>query len=179
MPEPAARTEDRPLCPEGDVRFWSSAGGLALLASAVACMAGAPGLFPSRLAAQAAPDFLERLSAAGANVVWVLLCTGCGLLGFGAIALVRGRPAGSPVDIASRAFACVAMANLVHLVPVGIPALKLVFDGAAFFVASALLARSAFRIRGLDAFAAASVAVAAVAALAAAAGAVVWAVRPR
>lgn len=179
MSAPAARTEDRPLCPEGDVRFWSSAGGLALVASAVACMAGAPGLFPSRLAAQAAPDLLERLSAAGANVVWVLLCTACGMLGFGAIALVRGRPAGSPVDVACRAFACVAMANLVHLVPVGVPALKLVFDGAAFFVASALLARSAYRIRGLDAFAAASVAVAAVAALAAAAGAVVWAIRPR
>ena len=43
----------------------------------------------------------------------------------------------------------------------------------------ALLARSAFRIRALDAFAAAAVATAAVAALAAAAGAVVWAIRPR
>jgi hypothetical protein len=179
MSATTTRPEDRPLCPEGDVRFWSAVGALAMAAIAAACLAGAPALFPNHVAQSGSPDFLARLSAAGANAVWVVLCTGAGMLGFGAIALVRGRPAGSPVDVACRAFACVAMANVVHLVPIGVPALKLVFDGLAFFAACALLARSAFRIRALDAFAAAAVATAAVAALAAAAGAVVWAIRPR
>ena len=87
-------------------------------------------------------------------------------------------PAGSAFDIASRTFACVAVAMLAHFVPVGHGALKTAFDGASFAVASALLARAAFRVAPLDAFAAASIATGIVGALAAAAFVVDWAVRP-
>ena len=99
-------------------------------------------------------------------------------MAFAALSLVRGRPAGSAFDIASRTFACVAVAMLAHFVPVGNGAFKTAFDGASFAVASALLARSAFRVAPLDAFAATSIGTGIVGALAAAAFVVDWAVRP-
>ncbi len=161
------------------MRFWSGVG-LAALAIALACaLAGMGALYPNEVASKGTVELLPRLSLTAATVVWAALCTVAGSLAVGAVALVRGRPAGAPVDIACRAFACVAVANLVHLVPIAHPTVKLLFDGVSFVVAAGFLARAAFRMRSLDAFAAASVATGAVAALAAAAYAVVWAVSPR
>ena len=108
----------------------------------------------------------------------MLLCTGAGSLGFAAVSLVRGRPPGSAVDIASRAFACVAVASLCRFVPIGVPALKVVFDSAATAVAGAALARSAYRIAPLEAAAATAVGTGVLAALASVAFVVTWAVRP-
>jgi hypothetical protein len=111
-------------------------------------------------------------------VVWLLLCTGAGAAAFAAIALVRGRPPGSAIDITSRAFACVAVAALTNFVPIDQPMLKLAFDGLAFTAATAFLARSAFRIATLDAFAATAIGIGIVSALAAVAFVITWAVRP-
>jgi hypothetical protein len=169
------RAHDQPLCPEGDFRFWAGVGASALLVYSLGCLAGASALMPG-IPGDAA--IIQRLSAAGAAVVWIILCTAAGSLAFAALSLVRGRPAGSAFDIASRTFACVAVAMLAHFVPVGHGALKTAFDGASFAVASALLARSAFRVASLDAFAATSIATGIVGALAAAAFVVDWAVRP-
>ncbi|NBP51118.1 MAG: hypothetical protein EBU70_08055 [Actinobacteria bacterium] len=110
--------------------------------------------------------------------MWVALCTGAGSLGFASIALVRGRPPGTVLDIASRAFACVAVASLCRAVPVGPAALKVAFDGAATAVVAALLARPAFRVGPLEAFAATAVGTGILGVLAAAAFVVSWAVRP-
>lgn len=170
------RAHDTPLCPEGDFRFWAAVGGIALLAHVAGCLAGLGALLGPDASVPATA--IQRLSAAGAAAVWVLLCTGAGSLAFASLALVRGRPPGSAVDVATRAFACVAVAALANFVPIGHPALKAAFDGVAFAVASALLARAAFRIGSLDAFAATAVATGIVGALAAAAFLVTWAVRP-
>jgi hypothetical protein len=97
---------------------------------------------------------------------------------FASVSLVRGRPAGSAIDIASRAFACVAVASLCRFVPIGIPALKTAFDALASACAAAMLARPAFRVPALDAFAATAVGTGILGALAAAAFVVTWAVRP-
>ena len=169
------RPNDATLCPEGDFRFWGAVGAGALLVSVAGCLGGLRSLVPG-----AEPSLLARLSAAGATVVWVMLCSGAGSLAFASLALVRGRPAGAPLDIASRAFACVAVASLVDLVPVGIghPFAKAAFDGLAFAVSSAMLARSAYRIAPLDAFAAVAVGAGIVGALAAVAFVVTWAVHP-
>lgn len=168
------RAHDRPLCPEGDFRFWGSVGITALLASVIGCLAGLPALLP----VEAAGTAIQRFSAAGASVVWLLLCTGAGAAAFAAIALVRGRPPGSALDITSRAFACVAVAGLTNFVPIDQPMLKLAFDGLAFTVASAFLARSAFRIPTLDAFAVTAIGTGIVGAIAAVAFVITWAVRP-
>jgi hypothetical protein len=169
------RAHDQPLCPEGDFRFWTAIGAVALLAYAVGCLAGFAPLFDVP-----GPSFtlIDRLSATGAAVVWVALCTGAGSLGFASVSLVRGRPAGSAIDIASRAFACVAVASLCRFVPIGIPALKTAFDALASACAAAMLARPAFRVPALDAFAATAVGTGILGALAAAAFVVTWAVRP-
>ena len=169
------RQNDAPLCPEGDFRFWGSVGACALLVSVGGCLAGLRALVPG-----VDPPVIARLSAAGATVVWVILCTGAGSLAFASLALVRGRPPGAAVDIAARALACVAVAALVDLVPVGIghPFAKAAFDGVAFAASSAMLARSAYRIGPLDAFAAVAVGAGIVGALAAAAFVVTWAVHP-
>lgn len=171
----APRANDAPLCPEGDFRFWGAVGLGALLASVAGGLAGL-----HAAAAGEVPTLIERLSAAGAATVWVLLCTGAGSAAFASLALVRGRPPGAPADIAARAFACVAVAALVDFVPVGTghPLAKASFDGAAFCAAAALLGRAAFRITGLEAFAATAIGAGAVGALAAVAFVVTWAVRP-
>lgn len=169
------RTNDAPLCPEGDFRFWGGVGACALAISVVGCLAGMRTLVPGE-----DPSVIARLSAAGATAVWVVLCSAAGALAFASLSLVRGRPPGSAVDIASRSFACVAVAVLVDFVPVGIghPLAKAVFDGLAFAVSSALLARSAYRVGTLDAFAAVAVGTGIVGAMAAAAFVVTWAVHP-
>ena len=169
------RAHDLPLCPEGDFRFWGGVGIAALLASVIGCLAGLPALLPMEAVA---PTAIQRLSAAGASVVWLVLCAGAGTAAFAAIALVRGRPPGSALDITSRAFACVAVAALTNFVPIDQPMLKLAFDGLSFAVACAFLARSAFRIATLDAFAATAVGTGIVGALAAVAFVITWAVRP-
>ena len=169
------RAHDRPLCPEGDFRFWGGVGTFALLASVIGCLAGLPALLPVAAVASTA---IQRFSAAGALVVWLLLCTGAGAAAFAAIALVRGRPPGSALDITSRAFACVAVAALTNFVPIDQSMLKLAFDGLAFTVASAFLARAAFRIATLDAFAVTAIGTGIVGALAAVAFVITWAVRP-
>ncbi|MBL9141380.1 MAG: hypothetical protein JNK53_05885, partial [Phycisphaerae bacterium] len=89
------------------------------------------------------------------------------------------RRPGAPLDIVGRAFACVAVANLVRVVPLEGPILKAIFDVGAFVVSVALLSRAAFRVRLLDASAVVALAFGAVAALTAAAYAVVWAVLPK
>ena len=122
------RAHDLPLCPEGDFRFWGGVGVIALLALVIGCLAGLPALLPIETIS---PTAIQRLSAAGASVVWLLLCTGAGAAAFAAIALVRGRPPGSAIDIISRAFACVAVAALTNFVPIDQPMLKLAFDGLA------------------------------------------------
>ena len=169
------RAHDLPLCPEGDFRFWGGVGVIALLALVIGCLAGLPALLPIETIS---PTAIQRLSAAGASVVWLLLCTGAGAAAFAAIALVRGRPPGSAIDITSRAFACVAVAALTNFVPIDQPMLKLAFDGLAFTAATAFLARSAFRIATLDAFAATAIGTGVVGALAAVAFVITWAVRP-
>ncbi len=179
MANGAVHPQDQPLCPEGDVRFWTGIGAGALAIAIAGCLFGLSALFPNEFAERGGAGILARLSGAAATVVWTLLCTAAGSFAFAAVSLVRGRPAGAAVDVASRAFACVAVANLVHLVPIASPALKLVFDGLAFLVSAAFLGRAAFRLRTLDSFAAVAVATGGVAALAAAAYAVVWAIRPR
>ena len=83
------RAHDLPLCPEGDFRFWGGVGVVALLALVIGCLAGLPALLPIQTVS---PTAIQRLSAAGASVVWLLLCTGAGAAAFAAIALVRGRP---------------------------------------------------------------------------------------
>jgi hypothetical protein len=170
-----AREEDQPFCPEGDFRFWASVGAAALGAYVLGCLAGFAPLIDAP-----GPEFtlIQRLSAAGAAAVWVALCAGAGSLGFAAVSLVRGRPPGSGVDIASRAFACVAVASLCRFVPVGIPALKVAFDSVATAVAAAVLARAAYRIAPLEAAAATAVGTGVLAALASVAFVVTWAVRP-
>jgi hypothetical protein len=170
-----AREQDQPLCPEGDFRFWTSVGVAALAAYVLGCLAGFAPLLDVP-----GPGFtlIQRLSAAGAAAVWVALCTGAGSLGFSAVSLVRGRPPGSAVDIASRAFACVSVASLCRFVPVGLPVLKAVFDSVATAVAAAMLARAAFRIAPLEAAAATAIGTGVLAALASAAFVVTWAVRP-
>lgn len=95
------------------------------------------------------------------------------------MAIVRVRKPGAVLDIVSRVFACVCMANLVRMIPMNPPTLKLAFDVAAFLVSVAFLGRAAFRIRLLDAGAAVSVAVAVIAAVTAVSFAVVWAVLPK
>jgi hypothetical protein len=170
-----AREQDQPLCPEGDFRFWASVGATATAAWVLGCLAG---LAPLVGHPAGSPSLIERLSAAAAAAVWVALCTGAGSLGFASIALVRGRPPGTVLDIASRAFACVAVASLCRAVPVGPAALKVAFDGAATAVVAALLARPAFRVGPLEAFAATAVGTGILGVLAAAAFVVSWAVRP-
>ncbi len=169
------RAHDLPLCPEGDFRFWGGIGVVALLASVIGCLAGLPALLPAEVVV---PTAIQRLSAAGALVVWLLLCTGAGAAAFAAISLVRGRPPGSALDITSRSFACVAVAALTNFVPIDQPMVKLAFDGLTFAVASALLARSAFRMATLDAFAATAIGTGIVGALATVAFVITWAVRP-
>jgi len=172
----APRETDQPLCPEGDFRFWVSVGGGALVLYAVAALLGIGGLFPG--AGPEGAGVLDRISAVLSNVVWVALCSGAGALAFSAVALVHGRRPGSMVDIAGRAFACVAVASLVRTVPLGAGVPKAVFDVAAFVVSVTLLGRAAFRVRLLDAAAVVALAFGAVAALTALAYAVVWAVLP-
>jgi hypothetical protein len=169
------RAHETPLCPEGDFRFWTGVGAASLAAYVLGCLAGLPGVV-----AQGADGVgtIDRLSAAGAATVWLLLCTGALSAGFAAVSLVRGRPPGSAADIASRAFACVAVASLCRFVPIGIPALKTAFDALASACAAAMLARPAFRVPALDAFAATAVGTGILGALAAAAFVVTWAVRP-
>lgn len=169
------REQDQPLCPEGDFRFWASVGAAASGAWVLGCLAG---LAPLVRHADGAPVLIDRLSAAAAAAVWLALCTGAGSLGFASLALVRGRPPGTALDIASRAFACVAVASLCRAVPIGLPELKIAFDGAATAVGAAVLARPAFRVGPLDAFAAAAVGTGILGLLAAAAFVVSWAVRP-
>lgn len=168
------RAHDTPLCPEGDFRFWAGMGAAALGAYVLGCLAGLPG------AVAQGPDgagVIARLSAAGAATVWVVLCTGALSAGFAAVSLVRGRPPGAAADIASRAFACAAVASLCRSVPIGLPVLKAAFDALATAVAAAFLARAAFRVATIDAFAAVAVGSGALGALAAAAFVVTWAVR--
>ena len=175
MPSMIARDQDQPLCPEGDFRFWASVGAAALAAYVLGCLAGIEPLV-RHSGTEATP--IERISAAGAAAVWVLLCTGAGSLGLAAVSLVRGRQPGSAVDIASRAFACVAVASLCRFVPIGAPALKVAFDSVATALAAAALARSAYRIAPLEAAAATAVGTGVLAALASIAFVVTWAVRP-
>jgi len=168
------RAHETPLCPEGDFRFWTGVGAASLAAYVLGCLAGLPGVV-----AQGADGVgtIDRLSAAGAATVWLLLCTGALSAGFAAVSLVRGRPPGSAADIASRAFACAAVASLCRYVPIGVPLLKAAFDAVATATASAFLVRSAFRVHTRDAFAAVAVGSGALGALAAAAFVVTWAVR--
>jgi hypothetical protein len=170
-----ATQQDQPLCPEGDFRFWASVGGAAAAAWVAGCLLG---LAPLVRHAEGAAPLIERLSAAGAAVVWLALCTGAGSLGFASISLVRGRPPGTAIDIASRAFACVAVASLFRAVPVGVPVLKVAFDGAATAAVSAMLARPAFRIGTLEAFSATAIGTGILGALASLAFVVSWAVHP-
>ena len=169
-----ARNEEQPLCPEGDFRFWAGIGASAASAWLVGCLLGLSPL----MGAAAAPTLIERVSAAGAALVWIALCTGAGSLGFSSLALVRGRPAGTAIDVASRAFACVAVASLCRFVPIAPGPLKTAFDSVGTAVAAAMLVRPAFRVPALEAFAATAVGTGILGALAAAAFVVSWAVRP-
>ena len=173
------RAEDRPLCPEGDERFWAMVGAVALGSVVLGCVAGA---LPSAGAPSAegqVPGLPARMSDALARVAWVVLCTLAGAAAFRAVALVRGRPAGPIPSIAARTFACAAVASMVQFVPVPGEAAKLLFDGLAFASVAALLARPAFRVGALDAFATAAVATAIVAIVVGAAAMVTWAAAPR
>lgn len=171
------QSQEQPLCPEGDFRFWVSVGGGALLLLCAGYLVGLRGLYPS-FGTESVP-VLARISGVLSALVWVALCTGAGSLAVVAIALVRGRRAGAGLDIAARAFACVAVASLVRFVPLEGAVLKGVFDAGAFVASAALLGRAAFRVRLLDAAAAVALAFGAVAALTALAYAVVWAVLPK
>lgn len=168
------RAHDTPLCPEGDFRFWTGVGAAALGAYVLGCLAGLPGVVAQ---GPEGVGIIARLSAAGAAAVWVLLCTGALSAGFAAVSLVRGRVPGPAADIASRAFACAAVASLCRYVPIGVPLLKAAFDALATAAAAAFLARAAFRVATLEAFAAVAVGSGALGALAAAAFVVTWAVR--
>ncbi len=172
------REEDRPLCPEGDERFWATVGAAALALVVLGCAAGA---LPAavRGPAAAAPGLAVRMGDALALFAWVALCAAAGVAAFRAIALVHGRPAGPLASIAARAFACASVASMVQFVPVPGEAAKLLFDGVAFAAVAALLARPAFRVGALDAFAAAAVATGIVAIVVGAASAVTWAAAPR
>jgi len=171
MPAMEPREEDRPLCPEGDERFWATVGAAALGLVVLGCTAGA---LPA-----AAPGLAARMGDALALFAWVVLCAAAGVAAFRAVALVHGRPAGPLASIAARAFACAAVASMVQFVPVPGEAAKILFDGAAFAAVAALLARPAFRVGALDAFAAAAVATGIVAIVVGAASAVTWAAAPR
>lgn len=172
------RAEDRPLCPEGDERFWAAVGAAALALVVLGCVAGA---LPAavRGPAAAAPGLAARMGDALALFAWVALCAAAGVAAFRAVALVHGRPAGPLASIAARAFACASVASMVQFVPVPGEAAKLLFDGVAFAAVAALLARPAFRVGALDAFAAAAVATGIVAIVVGAASAVTWAAAPR
>jgi hypothetical protein len=163
-----ARNAQAPLCPEGDFRFWTGvgAGALALLALATVLGFGAPA------------DLLPRLSLAAAHVTWAVLCAVAGAVGIAAVAIVRVRPAGAAADILARSLACCGVASLVQLVPIGVPALKVAFDALAFVTVAALLARAAFRMPSLDAFASCAVGAGVLGAVAAAARLVTWAATP-
>ena len=171
------REEDRPLCPEGDERFWATVGAAALALVVLGCVAGA---LPAAVRGPAAaPGLAARMGDALALSAWVVLCAPAGVAAFRAVALVHGRPAGPLASIAARAFACAAVASMVQFVPVPGEAAKLLFDGVAFAAVAALLARPAFRVGALDAFAAAAVATGIVAIVVGAASAVTWAAAPR
>lgn len=171
MPAMEPREEDRPLCPEGDERFWATVGAAALGLVVLGCAAGA---LPA-----ATPGLAARMGDALALFAWVVLCAAAGVAAFRAVALVHGRPAGPLASIAARAFACAAVASMVQFVPVPGEAAKILFDGAAFAAVAALLARPAFRVGALDAFAAAAVATGIVAIVVGAASVVTWAAAPR
>ncbi len=172
------RTEDRPLCPEGDERFWATVGAAALALVVLGCVGGA---LPAaaRDPDAAAPGLGVRAGDALALLAWIALCAAAGVAAFRAVALVHGRPAGPLASVASRAFACASVASMVQFVPVPGEAAKLLFDGVAFAAVAALLARPAFRVGALDAFAAAAVATGIVAIVVGAASAVTWAAAPR
>jgi len=176
MPAMEPREEDRPLCPEGDERFWATVGAAALALVVLGCAAGA---LPAAVRGPAAPGLAARMGDALALFAWVVLCAAAGVAAFRAVALVHGRPAGPLASIAARAFACAAVASMVQFVPVPGEAAKILFDGAAFAAVAALLARPAFRVGALDAFAAAAVATGIVAIVVGAASAVTWAAAPR
>jgi len=167
------RAHETPLCPEGDFRFWTGVGAGALALLVLGCLAGVPGLVAQGPNGAGA---IDRLSAAGAVTVWVALCTAALAAGFAAVSLVRGRPPGAVADIASRAFACVAVAALVRYVPIGVPILKVAFDALGTAVASAFLVRAAFRTGTMESFAAVAVGSGALGAVAASAFVVTWAV---
>ena len=169
------RAEDRPLCPEGDERFWAGVGAAGLALLVIGCLAGG---LPPRPGA-AGGGALSRLSDASALAGWAVLCTAAGVAAFRAVALVHGRPSGPLASVASRAFACAAVASMVQFVPVPGEALKHLFDGAAFAVVAALLARPAFRVGALDAFGAAAVGTGIVGIVVGAAAMVTWAAAPR
>jgi hypothetical protein len=169
------RSEDRPLSPEGDERFWAGIGLCAVLALVVGCLAGA---LPAT-AGDPRPGARSGPADAAAMLAWVVLCSAAGVAAFRAVALVHGRPAGSWASVSSRAFACAGVAALVQFVPVPGWHLKLLFDGVAFAAVAALLARPAFRIGPLDAFAAAAVATGIVGVVVGAAAAVTWAAAAR
>jgi hypothetical protein len=173
------RAEDRPLCPEGDERYWATVGIAALGLVVMGCLAGVLPSSGSPSAAGPPPGLAARTADALALVAWVALCTAAGVAAFRAVALVHGRPAGPLVSIAARAFACAAVASMVQFVPVPGEAVKLLFDGLAFAAVAALLARPAFRVGALDAFATAAVATGIVAIVVGAAAMVTWAAAPR
>jgi len=170
------REEDRALCPEGDERFWATVGAAALGLAVLGCAAGA---LPAAARGPAAPGLAARMGDALALSAWVVLCAAAGVAAFRAVALVHGRPAGPLASIAARAFACAAVASMVQFVPVPGEAAKLLFDGVAFAAVAALLARPAFRVGALDAFAAAAVATGIVVIVVGVASAVTWAAAPR
>lgn len=175
MTQAATQNETaQPFCPEGDLRFWAGVGAGALLVLCVAHLLGWGALF-SDVGADGV-GFLERVNGLLKNCVWVGLATGAGSLAIAAVAIVRVRRPGAVLDIVCRAFACVSMANLVHMIPMNPPMLKMIFDVAAFLVCVALLGRAAFRIRLLEAAAAVAVAVGVVAGVTAVSYAVTWAV---
>ncbi len=167
----------QPLCPEGDLRFWAGVGAGALLVLSAAHMLGWGALYPA--AADQRLALLQRLSGLLSNGVWVGLCTGAGSLAIVAVATVRVRRPGALLDIVSRVFACVCMANLVRMIPMDPPIVKNIFDVAAFLVSVAFLGRAAFRIRLLDAGAAVAIAVGVITAVTVVSFAVVWAVLPK
>ena len=172
------RAEDRPLCPEGDERFWATVGAVALGSVVLGCVAGAlPSAGSAPTPGQA--GLPARMSDSLALLAWIALCTAAGAAAFRAVALVHGRPAGPIASVAARTFACAAVASMVQFVPVPGEAAKLLFDGLAFAAVAALLARPAFRVGALDAFATAAVATGIVAIVVGAAALVTWAAAPR
>lgn len=170
----AQHESQQPLCPEGDARFWAGVGLAAVVVVGAGQLLGWPRLPGARSVEETVA--LQRISALLAGMIWTALCTGAGGLAVVAVAMVRMRPAGGVLDILSRAFACVAMARLVQLLPMGTPLVQQVVDVGAFLVCVTLLGRAAFRMPLLDAVAAVALAVGAVAGLTTAAYAVVWAV---